>query len=142
LPLPSRYYLDTNVVIAIVEAPRPLSSAQLELVQKLDSGRLSAVTSELTLAEVLVKPMAIQNAIVVANYLRFLDGRRNLRVVPVSRNIIIEAARLRAASGIKLADALHLATATLTRCVGFITNDRRIRQTGGLAVLPWEPLVT
>jgi predicted nucleic acid-binding protein len=137
---PPRYYLDTNVIIAIVETPRPLTAAQLRFVRSMDSGAVRAVTSELTLAETLVKPMSVGNPSVVRNYLSFLSGRTALRVVPVSRDIVIEAARLRAVSRAKLPDALHVATARVSRCQYLLTNDGGIKPSGTILVASWERL--
>ncbi len=44
------------------------------------------------------------------------------------------AAELRAESGIKTPDALQVAAALHGRCSLFVTNDRRLPQTPGLAV--------
>jgi len=57
-----RVYLDTNVFIyALEEYPRYVQ-ALTELFDSIDAGRLKAITSELTLAEALVKPMMDGNA--------------------------------------------------------------------------------
>lgn len=43
----------------------------------------------------------------------------------VDRDILITAARLRAEQGLKLPDAIHAATAQLTHCERWLTNDAR-----------------
>jgi predicted nucleic acid-binding protein len=48
------------------------------------------------------------------------------------RDVLIEAARLRANVNIKLPDAIHAATALLTQCSTFVTNDRRFQNVLGL----------
>ena len=61
-----RFYIDTNVVIAIIEAPGDLTPGQAAFIDDVDRARIMAITSELTLAECLVKPMAERNAGTVA----------------------------------------------------------------------------
>ena len=56
-------------------------------------------------------------------------------MVPITRALLIEAARLRASSRLKLPDAIHLATALQYECPVFLTNDTRIRPLPGLDVL-------
>ena len=116
-------YLDVNVLIAIVEG-RPLTSAQSDFLKGLVDGPTRAATSELSVAECLVKPYREQNAPAVAAYLEFLSGRPEVDVLPISRTILMRAARVRADSRLKLPDAIHLATAIEAGCAAFITNDR------------------
>lgn len=137
---PLRFYVDTNVVIAIVEATSILVPVQVAFVEGIERSRIKAFTSELTLAECLVKPMADRNADTVAAYLTFLDGRPELPVLPVSRAILLEAARLRAETGIKLPDAIHMATASAANCDVFLTNDRGVRAAAKMKIQWWDEL--
>jgi predicted nucleic acid-binding protein len=136
----ARFYIDTNVVIAIIEAPGALTPGQMAFLEDVDRGRIKAVTSELTLAECLVKPMADRNANAVEAYLTFLDNRPELPVLPVSRAILIEAARLRGETGIKMPDAIHVATALEAGCGVFVTNDRRIKVAAKIRIQWWNEL--
>ncbi|WP_347566102.1 PIN domain-containing protein [Scytonema sp. UIC 10036] len=56
-------------------------------------------------------------------------------MIPVSRDILIEAAQLRANVNIKLPDAIHAATAILTQCSTFITNDQRFQSVLSISVV-------
>jgi len=136
-----RHYLDTNVVISIVEATQDYGAAQARFVERLDEGEIEAVTSELTLAECLVKPLAERNIKATEAYLAFLEGRPELMVIPIDRAILLEAARLRADLSMKLPDAIHVATAVHARCDGFVTNDRRIKLPARLASTWWDALI-
>ena len=125
-----RYYLDTNVVISVVEAAGRLAETQTRFIAGIDDASIAAVTSELTLAECLVQPFADKNAAAVEAYLLFLNGRRNLPVVPINRHILTVAARLRTELGVKLPDAIHIATAEAAECDCLLTKDRGIRLPG------------
>ena len=56
LTLSGRIYLDTNIFIYALEGYRIFRTALATLFDALDRQELTAVTSELTLAEVLMKP--------------------------------------------------------------------------------------
>lgn len=96
------------------------------LFESFDEGNLRAVTSELTLAEVLVRPFIDGNTQRQTAYQQALQSSDVFEVVPVSRDILIEAARLRSVANLRLPDAIHGATARLTGCETFLTNDRRL----------------
>ena len=55
--------------------------------------------------------------------------------MPVSRDVLVAAARLRAETNMKLPDAIHAATAQLTGCTQFLTNDTHIKALPGLIIL-------
>lgn len=136
-----KVYLDANFFIYALEAVAPWARAAGEILTSLDAGRLAAVTSELSLAECLVKPLALRRGDVASAYLELLKDHRFLSVPPVSREILIEAARLRGLARIKLPDAIHAATALLTGCSSFLTNDDRLR-IEGLVMVRWHELDT
>jgi predicted nucleic acid-binding protein len=75
--------------------------------------------------ECLVKPIRVNNKSLVRVYLQTFGSGPHFTVAPINRDTLIAAARLRAASSLKLPDAIHLATAGLARCDCFITNDAR-----------------
>jgi predicted nucleic acid-binding protein len=64
----------------------------------------------------------------VTDYEQFFQ-RRGIQLLPATRNIFLEAARLRAGSpALRTPDALHAATAQMTGCNLFVTNDKGFRQ--------------
>jgi len=121
--LGAKVYLDTNIVIYAIEGFADLANQIRALLQALDDAEIVAVTSELTLAEALIKPLKDQNQPVQQAYKKFLTPTSVLQVVPISNNILEAAAQLRATTKLKLPDAIHLATANLNDCDCFLTND-------------------
>ena len=93
-------------------------------VARFDSGKLRAVTSELTVAEVLVKPLRDGNSQLHVAFERMLQSSGSLTMVPVSRMIWTQAAAVRATSPLKFPDAIHAATAIEQGCTSFLANDR------------------
>jgi predicted nucleic acid-binding protein len=134
LALSGRIYLDTNIFIYALEGYPAFRAVLTALFEALDRGELTAVTSELTLAEVLVKPLLDHHAERQAAYLQALQPSASLQIIPVSREMLITAARLRADTHLKLPDAIHVATAQLTGCDQFLTNDTRVPTLTGLKI--------
>lgn len=120
------FYLDTNIFIYAIEGYPDFVDELSQLFDNIDSGNFKAFTSELTLAEVLVKPLMDGNLEIQAVYQQALQSSEVLEVVVVSRDVLIEAARLRAVANLRLPDAIHGATAILSGCETFLTNDRRL----------------
>ena len=134
LPL---YYLDTNVLIAIVEPVASLEAGQMAFLDKLARGEAAALTSELSLSECLVKPIADNNQRATDAYLALFAEPSALLVIAVTREILIDAARRRAESKMPLPDAIHVSTAHAAGCSVFITEDRRIRSGRSMLLSRW-----
>ncbi len=128
-------YLDTNIVIYAIEGFEKYWSIRDGLLGGLDEGRFRCLTSELTLAEALVKPFRENNKVLASAYQSFLSGRKSLQVAPITKGILLTAASYRAERKIQLADAIHLATAISCGCHFFLTNDGRLGSPRGIAVV-------
>jgi predicted nucleic acid-binding protein len=134
-----RVYLDTNFFIYALEEVEPWGKIARKILVALDARECVAVTSELTLAECLVKPLELGRSEVAEAYRDLLTDRPSLNVVPITREVLVEAARLRASTRIKLPDAIHSATALEGKCSSFLTNDDRLK-IEGITVLRWNGL--
>jgi len=131
-------YLDTNVWIYAIEGYPSYAPVLKALMQRIDQKTLLAVSSDLTLAEVLVKPMVDARIDLQEAYKTALQSGGNLNMAPISKSILIEAARLRARyAALKLPDAIHAATAISAQCNYFVSNDQRFAVVRDLAVLPF-----
>ncbi|KAF3889315.1 MULTISPECIES: type II toxin-antitoxin system VapC family toxin [Nostocales] len=131
----NRVYLDTNIWIYALEGYPEYFQDLTQLFQRITQGDLTAVTSELSLAEALVKPFQNQNLRQQQIYKQFISNSKNLSVISISRDILIEASQLRANVNIKLPDAIHAATAKLTLCSTFLTNDKRFQSVPNISVV-------
>lgn len=138
----SRVYLDTNIFIYAVEGYAEFQPELNELFEACDQGILKAITSELTLAEVLVKPLSDNNFKVCSAYENCIQNSQLLEVVPVDRKILKESARLRSINNLKLPDAIHAATAIFNRCQTFITNDKGLEAISGIDVVVLSNLLS
>jgi predicted nucleic acid-binding protein len=130
-----KVYLDTNVFIYAVEAVAEYMAAVEALFGLIDDGAVSAVTSELTLAEALAKPLEVGRCDIAQVYEAMLTPSTWLAVLPIERSILIEAAKLQAQLKLRIPDAIHVATAIATGCPTVLSNDRRLRVPPGIKLL-------
>ena len=133
-------YLDSNIFIYAVETISPYSEALAPFFGALQDGTVEAVTSELTLAEVLVKPFRTGNIRQQQVYARAIRTHGGLTVIPVTREILLEAAHLRGIARFKLPDTIHIATARMCGCTALLSNDTALADAPEIdLILPIEP---
>ena len=134
LPATGPVYIDANPAIYSVDRHPIYAPLCDPLWQAIQNG-LPAGSSELTLLETLVGPLRNGNAVLAQQRVN-LWNRPHISLWPITRDILHEAARLRAAiPGLKTPDAIHAATALLHGCTLFVTNDTGFRRVPDLPVV-------
>mgnify|MGYP001595161366 CR=1 FL=1 len=114
--------LDSSAVLAYLDGGESISSAATDVIDGLvRSGRNPGLISAVTVTEALVRPLRLAEA--VATVEDFLRHFSNLSVVPIDYAVAREAARIRALTGLRMADALVLATASLSGVSVVVGND-------------------
>jgi predicted nucleic acid-binding protein len=83
----NQIYLDANIWIYALEGFPDFAQELTTLFNSIDQGNLTAVTSELSLAEVLVTPIKNVNATQQETYKQAISSTPNLRVIPVQRDL-------------------------------------------------------
>lgn len=122
-----RLYLDANVFIAMGEGSGPVADPLLALAGDQMPGEDFLFTSELTLAELLVRPYRTEDEKLIQLYDDWMNSGGWLTVGPVNRAVLWYAAVLRSQyATLKLPDAIHLSTAVGFGCTHFLTADKRI----------------
>jgi predicted nucleic acid-binding protein len=127
--------LDTAVFIDLIEEHGTFLPVVEPVLAAIDRGHLTAVTSALTLLEVLVVPLRRGDLALARRYEVLLARGRGLTLAEVSRGVLRDAAALRAATGMRTPDAIQVATALQHSCTAFVTNDRTLPAVPGLRVL-------
>jgi len=135
-----RVYLDANVFVAAFEHVGAHSDHAWWILHAVEGGQIEAGTSEITLAEVLVKPFEGGATDLAKGYDKMMVSASNFEVLPIRRDILVSAAVLRARRiSIRLPDAVHIATAQALSCGFFISNDRRLPMPDGIRMLAVNP---
>lgn len=124
----ARLYVDSNIFIYTFES----EDARAELLRRVFSRQRNGplfATSELSLAETLVGAYRKSDQDLIEIYRYWIAPNTFVDVQPVERTVLWNAAILRAThESLKLADAIHLATAFHLDCTHFLTGDRRLRR--------------
>ena len=118
-----RVLIDTSIWIYHFEQHPQLAAAAGEIIENLEAGKFRGVASELTLLELTVKPLQLGRQDVADDYEVLLDYFPNFELVPISREILLEAAALRARQRLRTPDAIQIATALRTGATLAVTND-------------------
>lgn len=121
-----RIYFDSNPFIYFLEKDETFFDSVLPFFRQLANEQLIGVTSDLVLAELLVKPFRENDLVNVNNIKNLLLNPNYFEMRAHNRDAFEYASRIRAAQRLKMPDALHVATAILSDCDYFLTLDAQI----------------
>lgn len=132
--------LDTSPIIYYVEANKTYDTIIKAVFVRLDRGLPTAVTSVVTLAEVLVQPLAKGDQKLLQEFRSLLFKGKNLSTLSIDAQIAEHAADLRARYRLRTPDALQIAVALNAGCQAFLTNDIALKRVTELRVLVLDEL--
>lgn len=121
-----RIALDTSVFIYYLEANPLYVDLAGEVFTWLERSPNTAVTSTITMTELLVHPYRAGNEPLVNEFYGLLSLFPNLEWVAPDLSIADAAARIRAHYRLRTSDALQVATAIRGRAFAMLTNDSEI----------------
>jgi predicted nucleic acid-binding protein len=130
-----RVYFDTNVFTYLVEGYAAFQTSLNEIRESILHQEAEIFTSELTLCEVLVLPFRSNNTEVVNIYRQLIEESGAFTLLPTKRETYIRASLIRAQMGLKMADAIHMATAVEYGCEVFVSNDTGLKVPKGMALV-------
>jgi predicted nucleic acid-binding protein len=131
-------YVDANPFIYFIDGDGRIAEPLRPFFEFLRERPEAAVTSELTLAEVLAKagPAARRN------YFNLILWSDLIQLHPVTRDILIDTADYRretrrerpdgTTATVKLPDAIHVVTASKARCQAFLSADDGLKLPTGI----------
>ncbi|MGO9934431.1 MAG: type II toxin-antitoxin system VapC family toxin [Steroidobacteraceae bacterium] len=115
--------IDTALWIYHFERHSRFGYAAGKIIEGLEAGRFRGVASELTLLELTVRPLQLARQDIADEYELLLDHFPNLELAPVTRDILLLAAGLRARHRLRTPDAIQVATAIQRGATLAVTND-------------------
>ncbi len=141
LPVGGTVYIDAQIAIYTVEIFPAYTTVLHPMWAQADAGDLTVISSELTLMETLVLPLRNAEARLVSDFTS-LWHQPHVNLLPITMDVLTEAARLRAAHrALKTPDAIHAATALLHGCSLFVTNDRGFLRVPGLPLAVLDDII-
>lgn len=135
-----RIALDTAVFIYFMEENAEFLPTVLPIFEAIAAGQVAAVTSALTLLEVMVLPLRNGDTATAQQYEKLLLHSRGLTLADIDHAVLRRAAELRATAKVRTPDAIQLATAICTSSRYFVTNDRALADAGGVTVVQLRDL--
>lgn len=139
-----RVLLDSSALIAWING-EPAAGRVTGLIDMIDRGDAQLVESVLVLAEVYKRSTASdkderQRQDVKLGSIRAKLESREVALLDVTAPVARKATEYRVNHKLKVADAIHLATAVLNRCDWLVTLDRDFPQLEGLRIFRMELL--
>ncbi|MFY9673484.1 MAG: PIN domain-containing protein [Terriglobales bacterium] len=136
-----RIALDASVFIYQLEGnPKYLTQTKI-IFSWLELPASRAVTSTITMTELLVVPYRDGDAQLADDFNALLSVYPNLDWIPPNLEIADLAARIRALHGLKTPDALQAATAINMQATAFVTNDKIFERVGAFDTIILDRLL-
>ena len=132
--------IETAPFIYFVEQHPTYVDRMRAIFHQVNSGTPQVVTSVITLTEVLVMPIQTGHVQYQQEYREMLLNTAHITTISVSSAIADRAASLRVQYGLRIPDALHVATAVISGCDAFLTNDFGLKRVQDVRVLVLDEL--
>lgn len=118
-----RIGFDTNVLIYALEGSTRYAQLMADILAMMQQGELYGVVSTIVEVELLVRPLRERSQTALDQVELLLQKTPNLFIRPVDRAIARRAADVRARTGLRIPDAIIVATAVEEHCQAIIGND-------------------
>ena len=130
-----RVCIDTAPIIYFIERNQRYLDIVRPVFAEIDGGRIEAITSTITLLEVLVQPIRNNNRNLAEKYREVLLYSEGLTTFEILHEVSEMASELRAKYSIKTPDAIQLAISIIYDASKFITNDPALKKVSDINVL-------
>jgi len=126
--------VDTNPIVYWFE-DSPLAVAFESVFADIQAGRIDAIVTPITVAEVVSGPLRAGKEALAERYRQAITASQGFSVRDTNADIAMLAARLRLRHALKLPDAIQVATAVHTGCFALISRDRDFSNVTDVLVL-------
>ena len=123
--------LDTNIFIDVKNKDDSLEYSS-KILDRIDSGELKCILSTVVIAEMCAGYHMTGELLGKDDILDHVVTSRSYEIVPVSTSIADDAGRIRAAAGLKLPDAIVVASAVSRGADLLISNDESLKKAAKL----------
>lgn len=124
--------VDSAPIIYILEGHARFAAYFAPLFQRHEDGEVALAVTTVTIAEVLTGPLKAGEEALARRYRAVLEA---WQVVDFNSDIAESAARLRGKYGLKLPDAIQVASALSINAAALVTHDRDFSSVRGLRIL-------
>jgi predicted nucleic acid-binding protein len=127
----STVYVDSVGLVYTLQSNYTFFDLLEPLWEKFQNSKISIISSELTIPEVLFSAVRSDDKSLLTAYASLLF-HSGINLILISREILLMATELRVKHRLKTPDAIHAATSLTAHCQRFLTNDRDFRNITGL----------
>ena len=130
--------LDTNACIYYLTGKPRLADLVAALVERAAAGSLSIVLSAVVQLELLVGPYQTGDAALIRRMLQFTERHAGIVTYPITRDVVLVTAQIRAMLRLKAPDALIAGSASVCGAEAVIGNDgdfARLNQGAGIQLM-------
>ena len=136
-----RVCIDTAPIIYFIEKHDRYLNVLRPLFVEIDAANIEAITSTITLLEVLVQPLRTKNEGLAERYRDILLYSEGLTTFEVLHEVSEMASKLRARYSIKTPDAIQIAVGVLYGANRFLTNDPALKKVSDISVLVLDEFI-
>ncbi len=121
-------YLDTNIFLNVIYKEAEFYKESFEFLQKIHKGEHSALTSSVTLLEVILDMMESGFGELADKAVASIEDIRNLEIVALDKTMTKQAANFVFKDNLTVHDAYHLATSLCQKAEAFVTRDEKLEK--------------
>lgn len=130
-----RICIDTAPFIYFIEKHPRYFDVIRPVFLEINAGEIDAITSTVTLLEVLVQPLRMKDNSLAQRYREILLQSDGLTTFEILHEISEKSAELRAKYSIKTPDAIQIAVGIFYDATKFLTNDSDLKKVSEIEVL-------
>ena len=127
--------IDTAPIIYFIEEHAKYREMIRPVFVEIASRSIEAITSTITLLEVLVHPLRTGNGALAEKYREILLSSEGLTTFEIFHEVSEMASRLRAKYSMRTPDALQIAVGVLYGATKFLTNDPDLKRVSEIKIL-------
>ena len=131
----SRVCIDTAPFIYFIEKHKEYLNVLRPVFAEIDDGKIDAITSTITLLEVLVHPFRTGNDSLAEEYREILLFSTGLTTFEVSHEVSEMSSKLRAKHFVRTPDAIQIAVGVVHGATKFLTNDPDLKKVADIKVV-------
>jgi predicted nucleic acid-binding protein len=133
-----RICIDTAPFIYFIEKDPKYLNTVRPIFSEIDAGNIEALTSTITLLEVLVLPFRTKNESLAEKYRDILLHAEGLETYEIVHEVSELAAKLRVKYAILTPDAIQIAVGIIYGADAFLTNDSGLKKVDDIRVVILE----
>ncbi len=134
----SRICIDTAPFIYFIEKDPKYLGIVRPIFAEIDVGKIDAITSTITLLEVLVLPFKTKNESLAEKYREILLYAEGLTTFEIFHEVSELSSKLRAKYSIRTPDAIQIAVGIIYGADTFLTNDSGLKKVKDIKIVILE----